>query len=130
MRKAVKLKITDAPSGTPIATLVSTVFFGGSEWDEGVSTADTTLVELLDARMVEEVGRDFVDVEADVILGNLTSADDEFPETVIAAPLALASHGRPRPTPMSPEILKTELSQHPPAAAPLPAFALQQNICV
>ena len=105
---------------------MSTTFFAGGEcWDKDVATAERVVINEVDAETLDGIKESFVDVEGILVFEKLADRDGEI---LLGA---LTSPGR-----LSQELisiwvsLKAPASQQPAAAAWLPAFSLQQNICV
>ena len=103
----------------------TTVFGGGERWDKGVATTESVVINEVDAVAPDGVEESFAIVEGVLGLETLAERDCEILLGALASPGRL-SQGLI-------EILlrlKAAVSQQPAAAAWLPAFSLQQNICV
>ena len=120
----IKPEIKETPSDTPIATAILTFFFDSAECsDKDVAAAIGEVADVVDAGMLDEMGRVLVGVEAVVVVDCLADFDGETTLTVLASL-------RSRPASMDCCLRSNALSQQPAAAAWLPAFSLQQKFGV
>lgn len=122
----VRPEINKSTSGTPIAIPMPTTFFAGGEcWDKDVAMAERVFIIEVDAETLDGIKESFVDVEGILVCEKLADRDGEI---LLGA---LASPGRLSQGLISIWVrVKAAVSQQPAAAAWLPAFSLQQNICV